>query len=133
MSLVRVVTGLVMATCFILGPTVTSISASHSLIMAALGISIGFGFLTRVTGIAVSAIVGYQAIASFSTLTPDVAAAALASVAFIFAVLGPGKYSCDSYLRNMLRRSMSNTKKNSTTETGFDYRAYNNIDSRLNY
>lgn len=131
MSFLRVVIGVVLTACCLLSYSGTFFPTSYNFILAFSGISIGFGFLTRISGMTISIITGYHALTSFATTTPDIAAAVFASLSLIFAVLGPGKYSCDFYLLNMLRKAMSQKKRNSSSETGFNYKAYNNIDSRL--
>lgn len=131
-SMLRLVAGIMIIASVIL-PSATSFPASHTALLCALGLSVMFGVFTRIAGLASAAVLGSGVLASLSSGALDLTSACFASIALIFAVLGPGRYSCDFYLRNALRKLMATKKQTPAAESELDYRAYNNIDSRLRY
>lgn len=106
---------------------------TYKLMMCILGISMVFGFLSRLTALSGMAWFGYMLYSSIMGGNADILAGATTMIMAIFCVLGPGSYSIDQLTRRgiykLFRRSPN---KRAHHDNGrFDYRAYSSVERRV--
>ena len=133
MLLLRVVCGSLLAGTALLPLAPADITSMNipasALVMAFVGISMVFGFFSRLISLGGACWFGYSLYTSLMGGIPDLTAGALAMVMMIFSVMGPGLYSLDRMMRRGLLRLCRRSRK--TRGHGFDYRAYGVVDRRV--
>ena len=104
------------------------------LIICAFGVSMIFGFLSRPVSYASAAWFGWLLADSLATGSPDVTYALLLMIAVVFCMLGPGMFSADQLIRNMIFKiRMAAAKKRGARRMSgrLNYNAYTDLEKRL--
>jgi len=107
------------------GLTIPAVAA----VMVIAGISMVFGFFSRLVSLAAGCWFGYNLYSSLMMGNADLVYGMLTIVMIIFFVLGPGLYSIDRLMhKGLVRLTHLHAKKQ---ENRVDYHAYSTIDRRI--
>lgn len=114
-----------------------AVAMPHLLAVAAcaLGISMLSGTFMRLVSVAVAITGAYSLYLSVTAGAADMTSVMVAMVACFGAVLGPGHYSADMYLRRSLHRIYRNANRydpdRNASNLHFEYNAFASVDDRL--
>lgn len=97
--------------------------------MVTAGLSIIFGFFTRLVSLTTACWLAYSMYLSILAGDADMTCGAMIMVMLVFTVLGPGLYSIDRLLLKALLRLTRKRKKKLNSRV--DYRAYGIVDRRV--
>lgn len=105
------------------------------LLSLALGISVFFGFMTRIVTIAATGFFAYLFYTSMTVGEPDMLYLLSGCISAIICVLGPGRYSLDQLMSRGLQgihtRSRQSGSHRRSMETSVGYNAFGSVDRRV--
>lgn len=106
----------------------------HSIALIIFGVSMVFGFLSRLVSLGCAGWFGYRVYASIMVANPDITAVSLLMFAVMFWVLGPGLYSVDQMIRHILFTLSSKYRQRQIRNRmikASGYRAYSSVADRV--